>query len=101
VALVGEARASRDFSQPGLSIVHKFNRALQPQMHHVPMRGHADSDVQWSRQPPPPPAPMLKTPMAAIAGPGPDPKLRYKINLLFNDHFDYLHRESHCAIPSL
>jgi hypothetical protein len=52
-------------------------------------------------QPPPPPAPMLKTPMAAIAGPGPDPKLRYKINLLFNDHFDYLHRESHCAIPTL
>jgi hypothetical protein len=35
VALVSEARASRDFSPPRLSIAHKLNRALQPQMHHV------------------------------------------------------------------
>src|SRR5258708_5602613 len=54
VALVGEARARRDFSQAGSPLANKLDRTLQSQTHDVTVRSHPDrsrehaSEVEWA-----------------------------------------------------
>ena len=50
VTLVGEARASRDFRQAGSPVANELDRALQPQMHYITVRGHANGSGEHARE---------------------------------------------------
>ena len=50
VALVGEARGSRDFGQSMAAVAHQLKSALQAQMHDVAVRSHADRSRKYTRE---------------------------------------------------
>src|SRR5258707_15440194 len=46
VALIGEARVCRDFSQAGPSVANKLHRTLQSQMHDITVRRHSNGSAE-------------------------------------------------------